>query len=307
MGSGAVGSGAVGSGAVGGRDEAATYWRRRFIVLVVGLVVLGLAAWGLSSAISVRPQPGGHSGHGHHRSSSGSTRATTAQADGSASGPSGRATAKTAQPANGHGTGGSGQGGAGSGSGGAGSGLGGAGSGSGGAGSGLGGAGSGSGGAGSGLGGAGSGGAGSHAGGSSGGQVSGRGRILPAFCARSGIVLSIYSGQTQYRRKQWPEIDLSIVSTQRTGCSFNVGSAHLVLVLKEGPSRIWTSSDCAHGTAGLITELRRGVPTVVPITWDRRTSSPGCAGHPREVPPGTYTAYATDNGVKSESITLRLT
>lgn len=241
------------------------YWRRRFIVLVVGLMVLGLAAWGLSSASSARPQPGGRPGHGHHRGVSDSSRATTAQADVGASGSGGRAIGRTAQPRSGdelgreHGRG-QGRGHR----------------------------------------------RGPGAGGSSGGQASGRGTILPAFCARSDIVLSIYSGQTQYGRRQRPEIDLNIVSTQRTGCSFNLGSAHLILVIKEGPSRIWTSADCADGTAGLITELRRGVPTVVPITWDRRTSTPGCAGPSREVPPGTYTAYATDNGVKSRSITLRL-
>jgi len=35
-----------------GRDErAATYWRRRFLVLVVGLVVLAAIAWAISGVL----------------------------------------------------------------------------------------------------------------------------------------------------------------------------------------------------------------------------------------------------------------
>ena len=32
---------------------ASTYWRRRFFVLVAGLMISGLAAWGLSDALAV--------------------------------------------------------------------------------------------------------------------------------------------------------------------------------------------------------------------------------------------------------------
>jgi len=35
-----------------------TYWRRRFIVLVVGLAAFGLGAWGLSTALVVNVSPG---------------------------------------------------------------------------------------------------------------------------------------------------------------------------------------------------------------------------------------------------------
>ena len=40
-----------------GEGSASTYWRRRFIVLAIGLVVFGLAAWGLSSALAVKSVP----------------------------------------------------------------------------------------------------------------------------------------------------------------------------------------------------------------------------------------------------------
>ena len=34
-------------------DPVSTYWRRRFFVLVAGLMISGLAAWGLSDALAV--------------------------------------------------------------------------------------------------------------------------------------------------------------------------------------------------------------------------------------------------------------
>jgi hypothetical protein len=59
-----------------------TYWRRRFIVLCVGLVVFGLGAWELSSKLAVGAsltRAGQHSGPGHsaaktHRSHLSATR-----------------------------------------------------------------------------------------------------------------------------------------------------------------------------------------------------------------------------------------
>ena len=36
-------------------EPSATYWRRRFITLAVGLAVLAAASWGLSQALRVHP------------------------------------------------------------------------------------------------------------------------------------------------------------------------------------------------------------------------------------------------------------
>ena len=46
-------------------DIAGAYWRRRFAVLIIGLLAFGLAAWGLSSALAVHPHAPGHSQPGH--------------------------------------------------------------------------------------------------------------------------------------------------------------------------------------------------------------------------------------------------
>jgi len=137
-------------------------------------------------------------------------------------------------------------------------------------------------------------------------QAAERGVISPAFCARDDIVLSLFAGQTQFGPRQWPAFDVSVVSTQQPECSFNVGSEHIVLVVKEGPALIWSSADCAAGATGLIAALKRGVPTVLAISWNRKTSAPGCSGRQTTVPPGLYTAYAIDGDQSSTPVTFRL-
>lgn len=128
----------------------------------------------------------------------------------------------------------------------------------------------------------------------------------PAFCAKGSIVLSLTATALTYRPHQLPEFSLSVVSTQRGSCSFNIGSRHLALVIKEGPTRIWSSADCAIGTGSLVSALRRGVPTVVAISWNRKTSSPGCSGPTRLAPAGVYTGYAADGKLVSAPVTIHL-
>ena len=275
-----------------GEGSASTYWRRRFIVLAIGLVILGLAAWALSSALAVQPEsasrasradrpsqpartgPGPGNGHGadsgslHTGGSSGGRSGaagpgkTESGAHGSGAGHSG-GQASGGQAADSRSAGRSGPGAAGSGR--------------------------------------------SQNVKTGAGQVAGHGTILPAFCGRRDIVLSVFAGQTQFGPKDSPTFELSIVSTQPTECTFNIGSAHLVLVIKEGPATIWSSADCPTGTASLDAALARGVPTVVTVTWNRKTSAPGCSSRTTRVPPGAYSAYAVDSTQTSEPVTFRLT
>ena len=132
------------------------------------------------------------------------------------------------------------------------------------------------------------------------------GGFKPKFCSWHSIVISASANQVEFGSGQRPAFSLSVVSTQPTDCSFNVGPGHLALVIKEGTTRIWSSADCVTGTGSLITALRRGVPTVVAIGWNKETSAPGCGGPARSVPAGTYTAYAVDGSLASAPVTFRL-
>jgi hypothetical protein len=199
-----------------------------------------------------------------------------------------------------------------------------------GAGTGSGGAGSGSGGAGSGagagqqqdLGGGGSGGHGAvAAGGSSAspratpGSASstGAGSIQPGAAATPGpcphgaVVLSLINAQPTYGPGELPQFTVDVVGTGRQTCSFNVGASRIALIIRSGSQRVWSSADCVQGAGDLVTDLQRGVPTVLPISWNRQPSAPGCRAQSAPVPAGTYTATAADGWLQSNSVTFRIT
>ena len=129
---------------------------------------------------------------------------------------------------------------------------------------------------------------------------------LPRHCQASDIVISVSSDRSSYRQAQSPEFDVDVVSTANRTCAFNVGPKFLSLVVMAGRKRVWSSADCVQGRGSLMTNLARGVPTVLPITWDRRRSAPGCTATSGQVRSGSFAASASDGSVASNSVTFRL-
>lgn len=243
------------------QEEAATYWRRRFIILAVSLSLLAAASWALSQALRMSPSGTSHSsGQSGPDSGSGGGTKTAQSGTGQARAPASHGTAGDAagqaSPA------------------------------------------------------------GKKAGASRvaaqqrpaprpSGTQSGFGGIKPPVCSWHSIVLSLSATQVNFGPGQQPSFSLSVVSTQRSACSLDIGPSHLALVMQEGPARIWSSADCVNGPDNLVA-LQRGVPTVVTIEWNRKTSSPGCSGPGRSVPAGSYTGYAVDGSLISAPVPIRL-
>lgn len=119
-------------------------------------------------------------------------------------------------------------------------------------------------------------------------------------------MLSLFSSQASYPIRQTPEFEVDVVSTARQSCSFDIGAAHVLLKISSGPVRIWTSADCAEGEASLVTMLHRGVPTVVPITWNGQRSAPGCPVPGTAAARGSYTAVASDGQERSNAVVFRI-
>ena len=129
---------------------------------------------------------------------------------------------------------------------------------------------------------------------------------LPPACQPGEVVLSLFSSQDSYGRGQLPEFDVDVVSTAARTCAFNVGPKFLALVITARGKRIWSSADCVAGQGSLLTDLARGVPTVLPLSWDRETSAPGCKAASRQVAAGSFAAAASDGGLASNSVTFTL-
>ena len=98
---------------------------------------------------------------------------------------------------------------------------------------------------------------------------------------------------------------MDVVSTASGQCSADLGPSHLHVVIRSDGKQIWDSADCA-GLAPRATTLARGVPATVPITWNRKTSAPGCRAAHRAVRPGSYTATAYIGNLSSRAVTVVL-
>jgi hypothetical protein len=128
---------------------------------------------------------------------------------------------------------------------------------------------------------------------------------LPS-CPAADVRLSLSASQPSYSVQQIPQFDVDVVSTAGYSCTVDVGARHVLLQISAGQAQIWTSADCAEGLAVRLATLHRGVPTVVPMTWDDQYSSAGCPMPGRAAPAGSYTARATLGSAASNSVTFRI-
>jgi hypothetical protein len=128
---------------------------------------------------------------------------------------------------------------------------------------------------------------------------------VPA-CGRGDVVLSLVSPRYWYQRGRWPLFGVDAVSTASGPCRFNMGSRHATVVVSSGRARVWGSADCAHGTGSQSVVLSRGVPAVRWIYWDRAISSPGCPPPHLPVGQGAYTAIAFDGQLSSQVLVFIL-
>jgi hypothetical protein len=125
-------------------------------------------------------------------------------------------------------------------------------------------------------------------------------------CSASHIVLTLFVSRASYAAHADPQFTVDVVSTGRQACTFNVGAAHLTLLIRTAAGRVWNSGDCAAGRKSLPTDLVPGVPTALPITWNRTTSSPGCKVGASKVPAGYYAATASSGSITSSKEIFRI-
>ena len=125
-------------------------------------------------------------------------------------------------------------------------------------------------------------------------------------CRPADVVLSLFASQDRYGPGQLPAFTVDVVSTSPRTCTFNVGPKFLAVVITAGGARIWSSADCVAGAGSNPTELVKGVPAVVPVSWGRETSSPGCFAPAARVHAGTYHAAATDGRLASRKEAVRI-
>jgi hypothetical protein len=126
-------------------------------------------------------------------------------------------------------------------------------------------------------------------------------------CGPGDIVITLSAASYSYGPGVLPKFDAAVVSTSAHPCPFDIGAKEGVrLVITSGPARVWASSDCLVGAGTRITRLARGVPTTLYISWDRKTSVPGCQSAASVARPGTYTATVYSGLIRSNTVVFVL-
>ena len=126
-------------------------------------------------------------------------------------------------------------------------------------------------------------------------------------CPARDIVLTLSVSKPAYARGARPAFLIDIVSTDAAACAFDTGRKSLRVVISGGTRATWDSGACLRGATAHIEHLRRGVPSVVSIVWDRRLRPAGCTTPEVAATPGRYQAMAVDGSVVSpaKALTLR--
>ncbi|RCG28909.1 hypothetical protein DQ384_21300 [Sphaerisporangium album] len=125
-------------------------------------------------------------------------------------------------------------------------------------------------------------------------------------CEKSDLVLSLRGEAEVYHRKGTPRFLLAVVNTGRVDCSVDVGPRAVEVRITSGDDRVWSTSDCLSGERKEVRRLRRGVPHVRMVDWDRHRSGPDCrASHPK-AHDGTYVAMARLGTLRSPKVIFHL-
>lgn len=116
-------------------------------------------------------------------------------------------------------------------------------------------------------------------------------------CKDTDLVYTMSSAGTSFAGSERPEFEVMVVNTGKGSCTFDTGS--LDVRITSGSDRVWSSAKCRHGGTGKKT-LKRGVPHVDTIVWDRKRCD---GGNPAR--PGTYVAELKDKKAKKQIFLLR--
>ncbi|MUL41863.1 hypothetical protein FZ103_11865 [Streptomonospora sp. PA3] len=127
-------------------------------------------------------------------------------------------------------------------------------------------------------------------------------------CRPSDVVVTLKTDKSDYDWNDKPEFKLTLVNTEEQTCTVDVGPKTLKLVITSGDDRIFSTADCAKGSASDKQRLQRGVPFTTTVTWDRSRSWKDCPDRDVKAKrPGTYVVRLHsdyDHGVEPQVFRL---
>jgi hypothetical protein len=126
-------------------------------------------------------------------------------------------------------------------------------------------------------------------------------------CPAGDVVLTVTASQPSYGPQATPAFQVDIVSTDTATCTLDTGPEGLKLVVQHGSTVAYNSASCQQGAKRHVISLRRGVPVVTSMTWDKHETVSGCSPTVMAATSRTYSAVAQDDGARSPGVSFRLT
>ncbi|GII77519.1 hypothetical protein Sru01_25010 [Sphaerisporangium rufum] len=125
-------------------------------------------------------------------------------------------------------------------------------------------------------------------------------------CADADLVLSLHRDAKIHPARAGSGFLLTVVNVGRAECAVDVGPRAVEVRITSGDDRVWSTADCLSGDGTRVRRLRRGVPYVQQIDWDRRRSAPDCRAARPRARAGTYVARARLGGLASPEVVFHL-
>jgi hypothetical protein len=129
----------------------------------------------------------------------------------------------------------------------------------------------------------------------------------PVACPAADLLLTVTPRAASFGSKATPAFQVDIVSTDTSPCNLDIGPAALRLEVLHGSSVAYNSAVCLNGAKRHVISLRRGVPVITSMSWDKHETVRGCLSTVAAATNRTYSAMIEDGSAQSPRSSFRLT
>jgi hypothetical protein len=129
----------------------------------------------------------------------------------------------------------------------------------------------------------------------------------PVACPAADLLLTVTPRAASFGSKATPAFQADIVSTDTSPCHLDTGPAALWLEVLHGSSVAYNSAVCLNGAKRHVISLRRGVPVITSMSWDKHETVKGCLSTVAAATNRTYSAMIGAGGARSPRSSFRLT
>ena len=129
----------------------------------------------------------------------------------------------------------------------------------------------------------------------------------PVACPPSDLLLTVTPRAASFGTKATPTFQVDIVSTDTRPCNLDTGPAALRLDVLHGSVVAYNSTVCVNGAKRHVISLRRGVPVITSMSWDKHETVRGCLSTVAAATNRTYSAVIQAGGAQSPRSSFRLT